>query len=224
MLAGDEHQHMINYSSKYIGEIFHYVINSEKIIPKPNQTNELTVSHLHSYLGMRGYIKGIGAMSAEERMAARKKGDKMGIAWEKKYAEFVSYDGMPEIGTPLHNWQKNQLSNGAVSLNAMIWEELAENKGSTIWSERRVKLSDCVKQKNHAKISNAWEEKFTEFESYDGMPKRGTPLYNWQMNQLSNTTGSLNAKIQKELAENKGSIWSERRVKLTNCVEQKRRE
>ena len=46
--------------------------------------------HLHSYLGMRGYIKGIGAMSAKE------KGDKMGIAWEKKYAEFKSYDGMPE--------------------------------------------------------------------------------------------------------------------------------
>jgi hypothetical protein len=41
---------------------------------------------------MRGYIKGIGAMSAKE------KGDKMGIAWEKKYAEFKSYDGMPEKG------------------------------------------------------------------------------------------------------------------------------
>jgi hypothetical protein len=50
MLSGDEHQHMINYSSKYIDEIFRYVINSEKIIAKPNQPNELTVSHLHSYL------------------------------------------------------------------------------------------------------------------------------------------------------------------------------
>jgi hypothetical protein len=51
---------------------------------------------------MRGYIKGLGAMSAEERMAASKKGYKnglgamsanenkmrMGIAWEEKYAEF----------------------------------------------------------------------------------------------------------------------------------------
>jgi hypothetical protein len=38
---------------------------------------------------MRGYIKGIRAMSAEERLAAsekaaRKKGDKMGIVWEEK--------------------------------------------------------------------------------------------------------------------------------------------
>ena len=48
MLSGDEHQHMINYFSKYIDEIFRYVINSEKIIAKPNQPNELTVSHLHS--------------------------------------------------------------------------------------------------------------------------------------------------------------------------------
>jgi hypothetical protein len=37
--------------------------------------------------------------------------------------------------------------------------------------------------------------------------------------------GSLNVKIRKEIAENKGStVLSERRVKLDNCVEQKRRE
>ena len=70
----------------------------------------------------------------------------------------------------------------------------------------------------------AWEEKYDEFESHDGMPEKGTPLYNWQMNQLGNGGASLNAKIRKELAENIGSIWSERRVKLANCVEQKRRE
>jgi len=87
-----------------------------------------------------------------------------------------------------------------------------------------VKLSDCIEQKNRAKIGNEWEEKFTEFVSYDGMPERGTPLRNRQENQLSTGAASLNAKIRKELAENKGSIWSERRVKLANCVEQKRRE
>ena len=38
------------------------------------------------------------------------------------------------------------------------------------------------------------------------MPKKGTPLYNWQKSQLSNTHVScLNAKIMKELEENKGS-------------------
>ena len=111
-------------------------------------------------------------------------------------------------------------------LNAKIQKELVENKGSTEWSERRAKLANCVEQKNRAKIGSAWEEKYDEFESYGGMPKKGTPLHNWQQNQLSNTHSScLNAKIQKELAENKGStVWSERRVKLANCVEQKRRE
>jgi len=183
----------------------------------------------------KGYENGLGAMSAEARMAAygkglgamaaRKKGDKMGIAWEKKYVEFVLYDRMPERGTLLHNWQGLQLSNKPASLNAKIQEERAENKGSIIWSERRVQLSDCVEQKNCGKIGNAWEEKHSEFESYNGMPERGTPLYNWQQNQSSNVAGSLNAKIQKKLAENEGStMWSERRVKLANCVEQKRRE
>jgi hypothetical protein len=155
----------------------------------------------------------------------QKKGDKMGIAWEKKYAEFKSYDGMPEKGNPLHTWQQTQFSNGPVSLNAKIRKERAENKGSTIWSERRVKLSDCVEQKNLEKITFAWEEKYAELESYNGMPKKGTPLHTWQSHQLSNGPVSLNAKIRKKLAENKGStIWSERRVKLANFVKQKRRE
>jgi hypothetical protein len=45
------------------------------------------------------------------------------------------------------------------------------------------------------------------------------------MESVEHGAGSLNAKIREELAENKGStIWSERRVKLANCVEQKRRE
>jgi hypothetical protein len=150
----------------------------------------------------KGYENGLGAMSAEARMVARKKSDNMGIAWEKKYAEFKSYDEMPEKGTPLYIWQSHQLSNTRVSLNAKIREKIAENKGSTIWSERRVKLSDCVEQKNRAKIGITWEKKYAEFESYDGMPKRGTPQFNWQQNQLSNGPGSLNAKIREEIAEN----------------------
>jgi len=230
---------------------------------------ELTVFHLLSFMGKKGYENGIGAMSAEERTAAgekgyenglgaksaeertaagqneyengigamsaeawtaaRKKGssnDKMGIAWEKKYVELKRCVEMPEIGTPLYTWQKGQLSNTHDScLNAKIRKEIAENEGITIWSERRVKLSDLVVQKNRAKIGNAWEKKYAEFKSYDGMPKRGTPQLNWQRNQLGNGPGSLNAKIQEEKAENEEStIWSEWRVKLADCVEQKRRE
>jgi hypothetical protein len=125
---------------------------------------------------------------------------------------------MPERGTP-------QLSNTHVScLNAKIRKENEENEGSTVWSDQREKLSDCVEQKNRAKIGNAWEEKYTEFESYNGMPERGTPLHYWQKSQLSNTHDfCLNAKVQKELAENEGRIWRERRVKLANCMEHKRR-
>ena len=169
---------------------------------------------------MAAYEKGFGAMSAEENKM------RMGIAWEEKYAEFKRCVEMPERGTPLYNWIKTQLSNGPFGLNAKIRKEIAENEGSTVWSERRVKLSDCVEQKNRAKIGNAWEEKYAQFVSYDGMPKKGTPLYTWQQNEFNNGhPWCLNAKIRKELAENKGStVWSDRRVKLANCVEQKRRE
>ena len=106
----------------------------------------------------KGYENGLGAMSAKERMAASKKGYenglgsmsaeentmRMGIVWEEKYAEFKRCVGMPEIGTSLYNWQRQQLSNGHAScLNAKIRKEHAENKGS-IWRERRVKLSLIV--------------------------------------------------------------------------------
>ena len=67
----------------------------------------------------KGYKNGLGAMSAKERMAASEKGssnNKMGIAWEKKYAKFESYDGMPERGTTLYDWQENQLGNRIKSL------------------------------------------------------------------------------------------------------------
>ena len=149
----------------------------------------------------KGYENGIGAMAAEERMAAGQKGYengigamsakenkmKMCIAWEEKYAEFKRCVEMPERGTPLYNWQITQLKNGPCGLNAKIRKEIAENEGSTVWCERRVKLSDCVEQKNRAKIGNAWEKRYAEFVSYDGMPKKGTPLYTWQQNELNNS-------------------------------------
>ena len=75
-----------------------------------------------------------------------------------------------------------------------------------------------VGEKGMLEAGIAWESMYAEFESYDGMPKIGTRLYNWQSCQLSNTHVScLNAKILKEKKENIGSaIWSERRVKLKN--------
>jgi hypothetical protein len=146
-------------------------------------------------------------------------------AWVEKFDDFKSYNGMPKKGSPLHTWQKNQLSNGAISLNAKIQKENEENEGSTVWRERRVELADCVEQKNRAKISNAWERKFDEFKRCVGMTKKRTPLHNWQHNQFGNGVSSLNAKIQKENEENEGStVWRERRVQFADCVAQKRRE
>jgi len=55
------------------------------------------------------------------------------------------------------------------------------------------------------------------------MPALNSKLHTWQHNQLGNGHGSLNAKIQKELAENEGrTVWSDRRERLDNCVAQKK--
>jgi hypothetical protein len=58
--------------TKYRNEIFQYAII--KSDAKPSSIEELTILHLHAYLGMRGYIKGLGAMSAEERIVAYENG------------------------------------------------------------------------------------------------------------------------------------------------------
>ena len=57
MLSGDEYQHMINYFYKYIDENFQDVINSKKIIAKSYQHEELTVSHLHSYITLERILE-----------------------------------------------------------------------------------------------------------------------------------------------------------------------
>ena len=80
---------MIKYFTKYRNEIFQYAII--KSDAKPSSIKELTISHLHSYLGMRGYIEGIGAMSAEERMAVSEKRYENGLgsmAAEKRMAAY----------------------------------------------------------------------------------------------------------------------------------------
>jgi hypothetical protein len=217
MLEGDEHQHMINYSSKYIDEIFRYVINSEKIIAKPNQPNELTVSHLHSYIGwrggLRGYIKGLGAMSAEERMAASAKGYENGIgnmsADERKAA---SAKGSEERMAASAKGYENGIGNMSAD----------ERKAA---SAKGYKNGFVASRKSMLEAGITWEEKYDVFKSYNGMPKKGTPLHNWQSTQLGNTHPScLNAKIRKENEENEGSfVWRKRRVELADCVEQKNR-
>jgi hypothetical protein len=223
---------MIKYFTRFRDDILQHA--------KPTCFEELTVFHLLSFMGKKGYKNGIRVMSAEERMAASEKGYenglgamsaeermatsrkgyengigvmsaearmvgskkgyddgigvmaasekgssnyKIGIVWEKKYDEFKRCVEMPKKGTLLYTWQQSQLSNTHFScLNAKIRKEIEENEGSIEWSERRVRLSDCVEQKNRAKIGNAWEKKYDEFESYDGMPKRGIPLYHWHHN------------------------------------------
>ena len=58
-----------------------------------------------------------------------------------------------------------------------------------------------------------------------GMPALNSKLHTWQHNQLGNGHASLNANIQKELAENEGrTMWSDRCERLDNCVVQKKRD
>ena len=170
---------------------------------------ELTVFHLLSYMGKKGYENGLGAMSAEEKMAASENGIGSMSAEEKMAASEKGYE--------------NGLGAMSAEERMAVSEKGYENGLGAISTEERMTASE--KGSSNDKMGIKWEKKYVEFVLYDGMPERGTPLHNWQALQLSNKPASLNAKIQEERAENKGStIWSERRVQLSDCVEQKRRE
>jgi hypothetical protein len=74
-----EHVSMINCFTRFRDEIFRHTIDSKRNIAKPTCLEELTVCHLLSFMGTKGYANGIVAMSAEERSAACEKGYANGI-------------------------------------------------------------------------------------------------------------------------------------------------
>ena len=158
------HISMIEYFTRFRDDILQHA--------KPTCFEELTVFHLLSYMGKKGYENGIGVMSAEERTAAGKKGYENRIAkgdkWEEQYAVFEVYDGMPERGSTLYKRQKNQLAR----FDAMVEKEIAANDGSTIWEKRKTKLFARIAKKENDK----WEKQYAVFEVYDGMPERGSAL------------------------------------------------
>jgi hypothetical protein len=156
---------MINYFTKYRNEIFQYAII--KSDAKPSSIEELTISHLHSYLGMRGYIKGIGAMSAEERMAASEKGYENGLGAMSAEARMAASEKGYIKGI------------GAMSAEARMAasEEGYENGLGAMSAKARM-----AARKKVDKMGITCEKKYAEFKSYGGMPERETSLYNWQNN------------------------------------------
>jgi hypothetical protein len=66
--------------------------------------------------------------------------------WEEQNAEFEDYDGMPKRRISLYKWQRNQLDR----FETMIKKEIVTTKDSTVWSDRRTKLEDCIVKKKSA--------------------------------------------------------------------------
>ncbi len=84
---------------------------------------------------------------------------------------------MPEEGTELYSWQHKQLGTGPAALNTKIHKEIEENEGSTVLSDWRVRLVNCVWQKKRDALGNKWENKYAEFKRCVVMPLKGTTLY-----------------------------------------------
>jgi hypothetical protein len=91
----------------------------------------------------------------------------------------------------------NQFNHEKNSLDAKIKKEIKANEGGTVWRDRKARLLDCVAQKKSVMPSrDVWEENYTKFEAYQGIPKRDTKEYNWMVTQLNNKNIGLDAKIK----------------------------
>ena len=69
--------------------------------------------------------------------------------WEQQFKSLDAYDGMPAIGTMLHNWKNAQLQKGVGGLDKKIQKVIAENEEGTVWSDWKARLIDCIAQKKH---------------------------------------------------------------------------
>jgi hypothetical protein len=106
--------------------------------------------------------------------------------WEEKYAEFEAHDnGMPANCTKSYFWKQPQLSIGPYGMDCKIEKEIEANEGSTMWSDRKVRLFNFMVLKSIAKCSGKWEKKYTEFKAHNRLPAKSTKSYNWKQHQLS---------------------------------------
>jgi hypothetical protein len=81
-----------------------------------------------------------------------------------------------------------------------------------MWRDRKVRLVDCIALKNSVKRSKKWEENYADFEAHNRRSVKGTKLYDWHKNQLSNSPTGLDHKIEKEIEVNEGStMWRDRK-------------
>ena len=72
---------------------------------------------------------------------AQLKGAKKDDKWEEQYVEFKTCVENA-VGSKLYNWKQNWLN----KVDAMIEKEIAENEASTVWTDRKARLVDCVAQ------------------------------------------------------------------------------
>ena len=89
----------------HISMIEYFTMFRDDILQRAKLTcfEELTVFHLLSYMGENGYKNGIGAMSAEAKIARNKKGKREWTAEVDAAIERMIGDGFPT--TRLHqNW------------------------------------------------------------------------------------------------------------------------
>jgi hypothetical protein len=93
------HISMIEYFTRFIDNILQHA--------KPTCFEELTVFHLLSYMGKKGYENWIGAMSAKERMAVSEKGYENGLGAMSAEERMAAYEN--RIGSercrPRQGWR-----------------------------------------------------------------------------------------------------------------------
>ena len=88
----------------------------------------------------------------------------------------------------------------------MNWDQCLPNQGAHLPKDTPMgwnQMSAKARSTKGDKLGITWEEKYTDYEAYKGMPERGRKFFNWIMNGC--------ARIKQEIAENKRvTVWSDK--------------
>ena len=70
--------------------------------------------------------------------------------WEEQFTEIEAHIGMLAKGSALYIWKQNQTNKVRDVLDYKIEKEIEANQGSTVWSDRKVRLTGCIASKKSA--------------------------------------------------------------------------
>ena len=162
------HTSMIEYFTRFRDDILQHA--------KPTCFEELTVFHLLSFMGKKGYEDGLGVMSFEERTASYENGLGAMSAEERMTESKKGYVNI--LGGMLAEDRTASYENGIGTMSAKDRAAAGKNGYENGLGAMSAKARTAASATILSVTAITWENKYDEFKRCMEMSERGIPLHN----------------------------------------------